>query len=122
MKGKRMNWYQQGDVMIKPVWEPPDIAHSLSEAVLAEGEATGHRHVAVGEGVVVSVRRGVRYLGAPNGAEVIHPEHGTIRIPPGNYRIEQVREYDHFSELIDAERGQSWRHKRRGGHAGPLRD
>ena len=47
------NWYQQGDVMIKPVEQVPEGGTRVSGAVLAEGEATGHRHAGVGEGVAV---------------------------------------------------------------------
>ncbi len=93
-----MSWYQQGDVMIKPVEELPSQATPLPEPILAEGEAAGHSHVALGEDVEVSTHLCNCYLSAPNGARVVHPEHQTIEIPPGNYLIEHVREYDHFAD------------------------
>jgi hypothetical protein len=92
------NWYQQGDVMIKPVDKVPEGGTRVSGAVLAEGEATGHRHAAVGEGVAILEHNGVRYLDAPSGATIIHDEHKEIAIPPGQYQIGIVREYDHFEK------------------------
>jgi len=94
-----MNWYQQGDVMLKPVEQVPAGGTRVSGAVLAEGEATGHRHVAAGDGVAVLEREGVRYLNAPSGARITHAEHKEIVIPPGQYRIDVVHEYDHFQEV-----------------------
>ena len=94
-----MDWYQQGDVMIKPLEQVPEGGIRVSGAVLAKGEATGHRHVAVGEGVAVLEREGVRYLNAPCGARITHAEHKEMAIPPGQYRIDIVREYDHFEEV-----------------------
>ena len=93
-----MNLYQQGDVLLKSVDQVPVGAMQEPEAVLAEGEATGHRHTALGEDVVILNLRETRYLTAPHGAEVVHPEHRPLKIPPGNYCIERVREYDHFTE------------------------
>ena len=93
-----MEWHQQGDVMMKPVSALPSGGRALPQPVLADGEATGHQHVASGEGVAVLEVAGQRYLDAPDGAEVIHPEHHRISVPPGVYRIEQVREFDHFAE------------------------
>jgi hypothetical protein len=91
-------WYQQGDVTIKPVECLPQGGQKVEGAILAEGEATGHQHKAVGDAVIVLQNLNQRYLAAPHGAEVVHPEHNPIRIPPGNYRIDRVREYDHFME------------------------
>jgi hypothetical protein len=93
-----MHVYQQGDVLLKSVDQVPSGATPELEAVLAEGEATGHRHKALGEGVLVLNLRDARFLSAPTGAEVVHPEHRTIKIPPGDYQIDRVREYDHFRE------------------------
>lgn len=113
-----MRLYQQGDVLIKSVdYVPPD-ATKDAELILAEGEATGHRHTAAGAGVAVLESRGTRFLCAPSGAEVMHPEHKTIRIPPGNYRVDRVREYDHFEEAAWEESNRPLINKRRpvGGH------
>ncbi|MFH0825643.1 MAG: hypothetical protein V2B18_23045 [Pseudomonadota bacterium] len=93
-----MKYYQQGDILIKPVKAIPKNAGKLSDNVLARGEATGHAHVAWGVDALL-YRSGERlYLNAPNGAEIKHEEHGPITVPRGTYLIEKVREYDHFVE------------------------
>lgn len=73
--------------------------------ILAEGEATGHFHQAVGTGVSVFDREdGVRVLNAPEGATITHQEHGVVVLPPGEYERFIVVEADPFSEEIRAVR------------------
>jgi len=62
--------------------------------VIAKGEATGHAHVAIGEGL--TFLGGV--LHAPKGATIIHEEHKEIKLPAGDFTVDQVLEYDHFAE------------------------
>ena len=92
-----MTWYQQGDVTIKPV-VIPDVAESVGSRILAEGEATGHAHRVVGEAELLRMgdQLFLRVLGGD--VRVIHDEHAEIAIPPGEYEIGRVREYDHFAE------------------------
>lgn len=90
---------QQGDVLMRQVEAVPQEAKpKAGRAILAHGEVTGHCHEAIGEGVEVFERDGVLYLSAPNGATVKHEEHKPITVPPGNYQIGIVQEYDHFAE------------------------
>jgi len=96
-----MKYYQQGDVLMKPVDHVPQDAEKRSEPILAEGEATGHYHKATGEGVTVFRYKSELYMSAPAGAKIVHPEHKPVRIAPGDYQIEQVREYDHFGDLAE---------------------
>jgi len=93
-----MEWYQQGDVLIKPVDEVPAEAAPLARPVIGEGELTGHEHLALGEAAVVLEDGDARFLVAPHGAEAVHEEHAPVTVPAGTYRIEWVREYDHFAE------------------------
>ena len=72
----------------------------LETKKLALGEATGHHHSAVAESAELW---GVRddlpsVLKAPNGTEITHQEHGPITVPPGDYDIRIVNEFDHFRE------------------------
>lgn len=91
-------WYQQGDVLIKPVDAIPAGAKATSTRVLAEGEATGHKHLAEAEDVRLFLHEGTLYMNAPTGTTVVHEEHGPLVIPAGQYQIGIVREYDHFAE------------------------
>jgi hypothetical protein len=91
-------WYQQGDVTIKPVASIPAGATNQDTRVLAEGEATGHKHLAAAEDVRLFLHEGALYMHAPSGTTIVHEEHHVLDVPPGDYLIGQVREYDHFTE------------------------
>ena len=92
-------WYQQGDVIIRAA-EIPAKASKPAGRVLAFGEATGHAHrlTDASDGLLDEVD-GQLYLSVgKKGADVVHEEHGAITIPPGTYRVDRVKEYDHFQE------------------------
>lgn len=64
--------------------------------VLAEGEQTGHAHVAdVGEVIEVN---GQKVFATDKPAKISHEEHKTVSVPPGKYETKKVREFDHFVE------------------------
>jgi hypothetical protein len=72
----------------------------LNHKRVAEGEVTGHCHEAVDKDAVlygdsndVPVR-----LNAPSGSDIKHQEHGQVRLPPGDYGISRVKEWDHAAE------------------------
>lgn len=92
------NWYQQGDVTIKPVDTIPAGATGTESRVLAEGEATGHKHLAAAHDVRLFLHDGALYMHAPTGTTVVHEEHHALELPAGDYVIGIVREYDHFAE------------------------
>jgi hypothetical protein len=48
--------------------------------------------------VKLFLHRGRLYMHAPNGTTIVHEEHSPVEIPPGEYEIGRVREYDHFRE------------------------
>ena len=97
-EGRTPRWYQQGDVTIKPVAAIPEGATPAGGRVLAEGEATGHKHVAEAEDAALFMHEGALYMRVPSGTRVVHEEHGALDIPPGEYLVGKVREYDHFAE------------------------
>ena len=76
----------------------PKGAKKLNHTVLAEGEATGHRHQATASDVELYEYEGGLILAAPSGTEVTHQEHHTVLVPPGNYDRRIVQEFDHFAE------------------------
>lgn len=93
-----MKYYQQGDVILKPC-ELPAGAKEIQDPVLAYGEATGHKHQLHGDGFRVyespSKRKHLRIVKT---VALRHEEHNPVDIPPGDYVVEGVREYDHFEE------------------------
>lgn len=124
MNSKGTIWNQQGDVIIELLSDRglkfPDAPATKQKDgrgfLLALGEVTGHAHALEEiEGVEVVecpqkvlVTRGgkeeledVRFfvrVTNPNGARLRHEEHGTHVLPPGEYLVRGVREYDHFAE------------------------
>lgn len=116
--------YRQGDVVIIPtaLAKKDFNGGKRNSLVLKEGEATGHKHEVVGEGVMVlerpthhgwrdrdglsdemerlgfsadnGVLDEVLYLTAENDFKVVHPEHGTLTMRKGNYLVFSQREYD----------------------------
>lgn len=94
--------YRHGDLVFKPRTSKPhgQVVFSGKEAVLAEGEETGHAHRMKGLFDVFS--DGLN--GSPTGVAVLersemsHEEHGTITMEPGNYDIKQPIEYDSLED------------------------
>ena len=91
--------YQQGDCLIEQATIPCG-ARMEKGRVLAYGEVTGHAHrlTEVSDGLLVEVG-GQLYLSVgADGAEIVHEEHKPVAVPPGEYLVRRVREYDHFTE------------------------
>ena len=71
----------------------------IETGIIAEGEATGHCHRAVGDGVeVYDGPKGREIHATDDGVTVTHEEHQAIHMPPGVYECGIVREYDHLKE------------------------
>jgi len=98
---------RQGDILLIGVASIPEEA-KLREApedpdgsiVLANGEATGHRHriAIVDRGAVLYEEEGLedRFLEvlAEGGVDLVHEEHATIHLPPGDFIVRRQREYE----------------------------
>lgn len=90
-----MKVYRHGDVLIAPVKTVPEEAKPRAGLILAHGEITGHSHRvdtnAKAELFATERDLFLRVHGSP--ARVVHEEHATIELPPGDYRVWQQREY-----------------------------
>lgn len=96
MKGENM-LLQQGDVLIKKVDSVK--GKKLNHLTLAKGENTGHHHTITKGEAELYEHEGTLFLRVNSDEAILtHQEHGTITIPKGDYQIDIVREYDHFSE------------------------
>ena len=86
--------YRHGDVFIATA-DIPAKAKALPHCVLAEGEATGHRHEIQEENAATLLRyRNALYLKVTaKKATLVHQEHKPIELPKGTYRIWIQREY-----------------------------
>jgi len=105
-----MPLFFQGDVCIESVEPTNERGRIVAPAsdgavVLAEGEATGHRHAFYGGGVTLfrddALARDIPanlYVGHftvdCDSAELKHEEHDTIVLPKGSYRVRLQREFE----------------------------
>lgn len=76
--------------------------NKLDNNVLAEGEHTGHRHIAIG-GTLYEGAGGVLVLGRGEETEIRHEEHHAFSLPASPetndlFDVRKVREYDHAAE------------------------
>lgn len=110
-----MKAYRQGELIfipkeIKDVEDlKKELAKGKSTTVIAEGEATGHKHELAdpATAVLVSTSPGMwiessnpmydniqKILHTEMGTVIKHPEHADLRLPGGTYYIRTEREYD----------------------------
>ncbi|MFO0810609.1 MAG: hypothetical protein U0746_18435 [Gemmataceae bacterium] len=87
--------YRHGDVLVAAVGGIPSQAVRRPHLVLAEGEVTGHMHrIAEPGSAELYQDRGQTYLRVvADSATLVHPEHGPIALPRGDYRVWRQREY-----------------------------
>ena len=93
--------YRQGDVLIVPVKSIPKAIEPVEReggrVVLAHGEVTGHAHAIKDQRAALfrDPKLAAIFMHVSGDAPVAleHDEHGTIKIPPGNYRVIRQREY-----------------------------
>jgi hypothetical protein len=90
---------RQGDLLIQEVKKIPAGARALTGLILAAGAATGQRHR------IKERKAGRAYAGGSPGkqglflevtadeATLVHPEHDSIALKKGIYRIWRQREY-----------------------------
>lgn len=96
--------YQQGDVTIEKVESIPAEAVNVPVTgrrhILAEGEVTGHAHAVLDSPGVSTFKLGEDlYLRNQEEVTVTHEEHKPVTVPPGTYKIGQVREYDYLTQM-----------------------
>lgn len=95
MQKKKM--YRQGDVLFIEISGLPKEAGKATEQknpVLVEGEATGHAHrVESLDTAHIFAISTLLYVQAVRETHIVHDEHDTIILPPGNYQVVRQREY-----------------------------
>lgn len=94
--------YRHGDLSLHPVEkiEGEPVNHNGS-FVLAEGETTGHKHVITVPNIedmeIYRTVDGGMIMRVKQEATISHEEHKTIKLPVGDYKLFNEREYDWFS-------------------------
>jgi hypothetical protein len=94
-----MQLYEQGDVLLFLEAIPPtnNFKKELVNDTVQHGES-GHSHRLAGEYEYFETPQKTRHLRIVTPCDLYHEEHKTIVLPPGEYRIGIVQEYDHFEE------------------------
>ena len=89
------NQCRHGDIFIERIASLPENLKSAGERsiILAEGTATGHKHVIAGDVAAFSDEKGNLYLKVGKKAELTHEEHATILFGEGAYRVVRQVEY-----------------------------
>ncbi|MDQ3722996.1 MAG: hypothetical protein M3376_08005 [Actinomycetota bacterium] len=92
--------YRQGDVLIERVNTIPAgllaVPKEDGRVILAHGEVTGHAHAVLGDVEFLAADLEdleERFLRVEREASVVHEEHDTVTLPPGDYRVKRQREY-----------------------------
>ena len=92
---------QQGDVVLIRVDCLPDGVKNKEGYTLAEGEVTGHSHRITELDTNLCdlfEKDGVLYVKAKESVSLIHQEHKAVEIPTGVWKVNIVKEFDHFLE------------------------
>lgn len=88
---------RQGDVLLVPVPSIPDSATEVprdrGRVILAYGEVTGHAHAITAKGATLLTEQDQRFLRIVGTADLVHEEHSTIAVAPGEYRVVIHREW-----------------------------
>lgn len=90
MKTLRMeNQCRHGDILVERIAAMPDGIKPSGKGniILAEGTATGHRHVIAGDVESFSDGNGNVFLSVGKTAKLTHEEHATILFGKGSYRV-----------------------------------
>jgi hypothetical protein len=88
--------YQQGDVILRKVKLIPRNAVVKRGLLVQEGESTGHVHRFSDKHVSLWEFEGKTFVSVKKKpAPLTHDEHEPIKVPPGSYEIDLVREYDY---------------------------
>ena len=92
-----MKMYRQGDVLLEQMESIPKGLKKLERLIVAYGEVTGHAHrfdCKLGDGVeLLEDDKGNLFVRVAKTTELVHEEHETLTIPPGDYKYVPQREY-----------------------------
>lgn len=106
-------YYQQGDVLLKKINKLPAGCKKLDGKVLQLGEVTGHKHQFARIQDEVEIYVSPEFAGQENSitpdegkfiivgegedcyALLTHEEHKPIKVEPGVYQVDIVREFDY---------------------------
>jgi ribosome recycling factor len=89
-------YLQQGDILIKQISLIPENAKVSTSNIFHQGE--NHAHKLTGGNALIFLDGDTTYLDVQSECQLNHDEHSMVIVPPGFYRKEIVKEYDHWAE------------------------
>jgi len=104
MKNERIA-YRQGEILFEKIDNVVGYnLEKLNTKIIREGELTGHKHEIVGNAELWKMQifgnTDEMILTADEDVKIIHPEHKTLDLPKGIYKIHIQREYDELRERL----------------------
>lgn len=84
---------RQGDILFVSIEEIPEEIKIKEDNIVAEGEATGHKHL-LQDGILYEDSKGTLFIQVEESAKIVHQEHNPIILPEGNYKVVRQREYE----------------------------
>lgn len=96
--------YRQGDIFFVSTDCVPGKGKRQEDGIIARGDVTGHVHRISDEAkAVLIIVSGVAYIRATEDTDIVHDEHHTITLPPGDYKVFRQREYtpDGWRQVAD---------------------
>ena len=89
-----MKQFRQGDIYFEEVESIPEDAKVQTDGIIARGEVTGHTHRVQNPSMgAIMMAASVMYLNAIKTMSIVHEEHNTIDLPPGNWQVLRQREW-----------------------------
>ena len=87
--------YRQGDLLFVQVTNIPTEAIEQKDGIIAKGEITGHMHrIQQQQKAMLMIAAGIAYIKALQETEIVHEEHNTIILPPGEWEVRRQQEYE----------------------------
>ena len=87
--------FRHGDLLIREIWTIPENTVPKSTNIIAEGEKTGHNHTLNGSHQIFETDE-TMYFEAKQELSIEHPEHNTINIPKGVYKVAHEQSWNPF--------------------------
>jgi hypothetical protein len=88
--------YRQGDVLFRRIAALPEGSRKVRKnGHILEGEKTGHIHRVreLDRADVLEINEGLYLNVTEAGVSIVHEDHKTLELPPGDFEIVRQREY-----------------------------
>jgi len=92
----RQRFWQAGDTLWFEGASIPKDATEKKDGIILHSDTTGHSHKV--KNAQLFMKDGKPFIVAEKEAVLTHEEHKDLKLPPGNYEMKIVKEYDHLLE------------------------